>query len=800
MPTSSPVTSIMISFIVRFILIFSISLWTSSFMPQGFASTLYTPGATIGMTGSTIDSRFDVSEVLYSTLGNNSYNPILNTATRTFSWAFYVLDIWWIEFNTGSYQVSLDCGAQILWSLVANCKLSGTGWSENVWEVDFHTIQYIPSSGILSGSIATLAGDFSLSGTFLPLRPSILHENLGTLTANTQVVLSVSWAQEYAGSIWSLQYTPKINPFPQLLVGSSTGYFIADISYADDYTFTVNDPDGWTTSLDATIHPWEVNIGSFDASNNYIHQFCFSYPGNCPDGNIPIQSSKIQNGANIVGDGNNLYQVTIKPRDRFWNRVYTGSTIVSYDATVNSIQIPVDTLGPVGWIASFTGDALIFSGEVFIPDFSNHLWKTPSIQLSGQDITYTIASVVPTDASHQVILKDITYTQSNGLKIVSTDINPLVFLPAFDSSMTPPASIKIGEDSLFQVNTTKNTGLSFIPYIISAFGIGNGANASFQNFQSNESIACEAHPPMSGYAGTCDWIESQSFWNPSIASIHSSSTSYSITGSYIPMSADPPEESISYANYIHYTIADLGNPLGYFGSSDIAYISQSGNLGNSIQEQSNIVILWQNNTKRHDGISISKSERANLLDTVRKNSAISSRNRTTYNDVSYTIHQGNLSIDNTSFTGKRSIVVIWGDITITSNIAMQNSALAIIALADTQGNGGNIIIDPSVTDIHATMIAEHSLLTNGDRQLYIHGSLITANTYGGTAAHICPYYITVACTPPEAKKYDMEKMRLFDGSDSTKKALAPTAGQYPTIAIVIEYDIWVEQNPPPILR
>lgn len=91
--------------------------------------------------------------------------------------------------------------------------------------------------------------------------------------------------------------------------------------------------------------------------------------------------------------------------------------------------------------------------------------------MNGHDTFYTIASVVPTDASHQVVLKDIIFTKSDTSKATITDGTPLAFLPAFDANITPPASIKIGEDSLFQVNTTKNTSLSFTPHIFSAFGI-----------------------------------------------------------------------------------------------------------------------------------------------------------------------------------------------------------------------------------------------------------------------------------------------------------------------------------------
>lgn len=61
-----------------------------------------------------------------------------------------------------------------------------------VGEINFRAIQYLPSTGILSGSIQTYAGDFSLSGIFLPIRPAVFQENINTLRANTQLPLSIS--------------------------------------------------------------------------------------------------------------------------------------------------------------------------------------------------------------------------------------------------------------------------------------------------------------------------------------------------------------------------------------------------------------------------------------------------------------------------------------------------------------------------------------------------------------------------------------------------------------------------------
>ena len=97
--------------------------------------------------------------------------------------------------------------------------------------------------------------------------------------------------------------------------------------------------------------------------------------------------------------------------------------------------------------------------------------------------------------------------------------------------------------------------------------------------------------------------------------------------------------------------------------------------------------------------------------------------------------------------------------TITDDIDKDNDyPLAIIALVDSQGNGGNIIIDPSVKDITAGLFAEHAVKSSGDNQLYIYGALVSGNTLGDTTAGICPYYVAqVDCTNPQ--EYDLEYLR-----------------------------------------
>jgi hypothetical protein len=84
----------------------------------------------------------------------------------------------------------------------------------------------------------------------------------------------------------------------------------------------------------------------------------------------------------------------------------------------------------------------------------------------------------------------------------------------------------------------------------------------------------------------------------------------------------------------------------------------------------------------------------NVISDIRKQIALLNRNRTTYDDVDYQVISGDYTIsDMTLFDGgtgvraKRTIIVLGGDITIDTNISPRATPLAIMALADSAGNG-----------------------------------------------------------------------------------------------------------------
>ncbi len=123
------------------------------------------------------------------------------------------------------------------------------------------------------------------------------------------------------------------------------------------------------------------------------------------------------------------------------------------------------------------------------------------------------------------------------------------------------------------------------------------------------------------------------------------------------------------------------------------------------------------------------------------------------------------------------------NLTIKGNILPGNSiAFGIITIADDEGNGGNIYIDPAPTNISALLYAEGSLIsregTNDcyggasacdlSNQLYWQGSIVSRNTIGGAPSATLPPGISREDDCGEtvdayicAQKFDMDYIRRF---------------------------------------
>lgn len=144
---------------------------------------------------------------------------------------------------------------------------------------------------------------------------------------------------------------------------------------------------------------------------------------------------------------------------------------------------------------------------------------------------------------------------------------------------------------------------------------------------------------------------------------------------------------------------------------------------------------------------------------------------------------------NPTGTGTKSVIVEGGNIHIKANITYSGTgkSLILIARKNSAGNGGDIIIDPTVTNIDAILIADGGALksvdatTTGDR-LTINGRIYSYNTRGGSLKPSGADVVN-ADTPKvfnasgalvnatdflEAQRQDLERLRpIFVDSDTT---------------------------------
>lgn len=261
--------------------------------------------------------------------------------------------------------------------------------------------------------------------------------------------------------------------------------------------------------------------------------------------------------------------------------------------------------------------------------------------------------------------------------------------------------------------------------------------------------------------------------------------------------------------------------------------------GISVQFVWRIAIIWNIAGTRifelpnqNVGYTFSFTSHANIMNAIRKNIALMSRNIT--DAVLQNVSSGFNFIVQKSWdfvfdfgatwpVGKETIVVIWHDIVLdTENTIWLNDGVVrwLIALKDSDGNGGNIIISDRVQQIYALVFAEGSLFSGvktatwlidpyvsywafniPQNQLYIKWLLISKNTISGArqVPIVCPVVVN-NCNQTTAEVYDLNYFRTFDPLDPTQRAVPYSSSSLNTASMVIEYDNTILTDPPPWLQ
>lgn len=167
--------------------------------------------------------------------------------------------------------------------------------------------------------------------------------------------------------------------------------------------------------------------------------------------------------------------------------------------------------------------------------------------------------------------------------------------------------------------------------------------------------------------------------------------------------------------------------------------------------------------------------------------------------------------------GNRTLIVENGDVYINQNIVNDtsgNNILWIITL------NWNVYIDPSVTDVHASMFVDRSIMSYNNwteldgntpasalaNQLYIFWSVFSENTLWTSRSSIplCPFYIPAAsCNLTLAQKYDFNYLRRYfvnatntpSWVQSQRSLSDATLRDFP---VIIEYNPAIQTVPPPL--
>ena len=705
----------------RFRFLFIIAALFFGYTTSVSAVFTFIPGPTIALTGANNGVYFDVADDLF---GYSSLPPHLHRDTKTFSGSFYLSGAGWIQFDAPGYRVQLDCGIQLLDSLTLPCVLSGTGWSETIGDITFDKkLFYYPTDTTLSGTILTHIGVVAFSGIFLPIGPTFFLEG-NTSLANHTTSRTLSGKNRMSDGPWSIEMLPVGYPGWSRMYDDTTLNMI-DFSHAGEYLVTIRDPNQSQTIFSYTVTPGVPSMVLDSSASAVLHtSFCQNNPTHpkCPDGATIAPSLLKQYGSNLVADGKSYYNFDFSFRDRYGN-IPQGTVQIEYADHLKDVQYAGTDGAP--FVSFGSGIALNTSGSVWDMATVGIGQDTPTtnwIDLAiNPTIRYGFASYAPTNIESFLTLKKILYKDAGiTTSLPHSEIgSPITFLPWYSTSLAVVGDILIGKSIDFTtslVNLSSEVSPTMMP--IYGLNIGDNSIASFAHFSSSApSPACTKESVMIGL-GECNWFRIGTSVLPSMIA----TTASSFSGEYLPDGSSPQE--VTYQSYITY-IAD--------GWRRFIYPSSNGTFGTAVATQSVLKILGQNNAVSHYfGIDTSVEVRNDFWNTVRKNVALLSRNRTIYTDVDYEIIQGaSISLDATAFATKRTIVVVGGDVTITDTIPFDPTlSYALIVLSDASGNGGNIRIQPSVRDIHANLFAEKSVLSSGDNQLYIHGMVLSLNTIG----------------------------------------------------------------------
>ena len=642
-----------------------------------------------------------------------------------------------------------------------------------------------------------------------------------------------------------------------------------DLSIATSYRYELIDPYNAITRWWFDVYanePSEILTGWSISSllpGNKLHQYCSTLShlpsDNCIDGWIlyPTRYEWLTGWVLIwkkVADNLTYFPYTLLLRDKYGNPVITIPWVkevsIWFDilSTIDFFQIPIFSEWP-----TFSG---AFDYDFWDALFVNLSWTTqsyniftsPWISIFPQSIKHAfginISSFAPTSIWNTWSLKRFSYMVDGIFWSTSWEIDithkyntgNLLFIPAADIVFLSGSSVNLWSylfvTGWIQSNTTKTlTGFSSI-HGLSLSWVNNHLAIYRDPIDFDGwNVGCLANAlTATWYIWHCTkwWMDISlvEIWNSTIFPLQYWTHFFRIY--FVQKSATSlfpvPPYSTNYYSTISYYLDGMKVVFPSFRMAWVGTLSWSSSSWNAVGDTVKIIGNANGESVYHtvegDDINrLSTLSWADLRNNIKKNVELLSRSITDTTNLDYEIIK---TCPGTFITlpvifSKKSYITLGCDIVINSDVW---GNIGIISLKDESWRGGNIWIDKDVKNMAAFLYSDNAVfagngmtyygwyMTNApekQNQLYIHWSLFSQNTIGGSAqisAPVCPGGVQ-PCTVDIALRYDYNHFRPgFWWLSSIQKAshksnLSVGANAYSGFSMIIEYNTALLNSPPP---
>ncbi len=818
--------------------------------------------------------------------GSTKYYPHFSTdqdgsqaVLKGYVWSKYS---GWIQLSSDNFET--DNGqTENNWGVVFNGDhFSGKAWGAGLGWIDFSNVTYNATTGKFGGFACTAdncsdennkiyfdkvpdgidanAGQMSDWGVSRNLTSVIDQLNGQTCDLLSDVTClgnspSLALSTNQNGSVINIW-------FSQRLVQGGTHKLKSKITNRFGQTFTYINPKTGTEELKIKSVVWPMNC-TLEEEGHFV----------CDTPNLSFS----KNNDEAIADGTDKIELTVKLTNSEGEAIYVDPAnnifsllmYLTFEDTVEMNQLDLvnsydavryfDTVNNVSYSPSGNGndEILLLDNNVngeFKLDITSFAPTNVSNELKLIDfqIILTLDEDAPAGSRNFTFTKASNYPSQNDVEFT--------FLPALTAVITNFKHIIENTPSVFDIKLENHSPTQALSQI--------NLNTLFEGIFANLIAEIKAKSSSSSYT------------NVAIDQLQLVSTDFLtnyLMFPYASVEADTKILSDSLANLTNQTLTFDLKPLLVLGDqidpnesitfeTEVAYEIESSNK--HTHHDSHFIDLQNVLTSQIDIKGLASGEKiydinkdysintsgsmsfGEISEEIRKNVADITRNETAGNlpatIASWTsgqqINNGKtlyyeggdvLTIDGLSVEDSQgSIIVMGGDVYIKNDISYTTSnegSFGLIVIKDSEGNGGNIYVDPNVTNLVGGYYAEGSMLSaNGTQeedvfdgfsldksmlknQLFIQGTLISRNTIGGSRQTPVEYPETrsyASCaensateTQKCAERFDLNYMRNFavNGSGAILNG-GTRANQTEGVsdaAFLIKYDPRIQTNIPP---